>query len=419
MSLARFLATSTAAALCASAALADTINFATGGTGGAMEFTERMVALFEERTGHDVVITAMPASTSDQFAQYRILLSQGSSDLDVFMADVIWAPQLSEHLTDLSQAAVGVIDGHFPSVVQSQTVDGRLVAMPAYTAAPALFYRRDLLDKYGLAVPETWEELAEAAQTIQDGERAAGNGDFWGFVWQGSAYEGLTCNALEWVASFGGGNVVEPDGTISINNANAVAAIEAAASWVDTISPPGVLAYKEEDARGLWQLGNAAFMRNWPYAFALGNGADSPINGLFEVSPLPAGPEGGSAATLGGWNVAVSRYSDVPEAAVAFAIFMASEEVQRERALALSEMPTIAALYSDPEIVAQQPIIPRWLDVLNASVARPSAPTKVGYNEVSALFWSAVHDTLSGQGTAAGNLEALQADLEDLRGAGW
>ena len=139
-----------------------------------------------------------------------------------------------------SEAAKDLAPTHFPSIIESQTVGGKLVALPIFTDAPALYYRKDLLDKYGVAVPKTWDELTVAAQTVQDGERAAGKGDFWGFVWQGNAYEGLTCNALEWVKSFGGGQIVEADGTISINNPQAAAAIDMAASSSRTIAAKAV-----------------------------------------------------------------------------------------------------------------------------------------------------------------------------------
>ena len=122
--------------------------------------------------------------------------------------------------------------------------------------------------------------MTETAQFIQDKERAAGNDKMWGFVWQGNAYEGLTCDALEWVASHGGGMIVEKDGTISINNPNAAAALDMAAKWVGTISPEGVIGYKEEDARGIWDQGNAVFMRNWPYAWSLSNKDESAVKGL-------------------------------------------------------------------------------------------------------------------------------------------
>jgi trehalose/maltose transport system substrate-binding protein len=242
-----------------------------------------------------------------------------------------------------------------------------------------------------------------------------------GFVFQGNAYEGLTCNALEWVMSNGGGQIVEPDGTISINNEKAAAAIDMVKGWVGTISPAGVLAYQEEESRGVWQLGNAVFMRNWPYAYQLGNGDDSAVKGKFDVVPLPMGDAEGarSAATLGGWNVAVSKYSKAPEEAIKLALFLSSTEVQKERAIKQSNLPTIVSLYDDADVAAAQPIIPNWKEVFQNAVPRPSAPTKVKYNEVSSLFWSAVHDTLSGNGTAAENLELLEAKLTELKGSAW
>ena len=400
--------------------LADEIFYVSGAVGNAVENFKTLVKPWEEATGNTVTMVPMPASTSDQFAQYRLWLAAGTADIDLYQTDVIWAPQLAEHFLDLTDVAKDLAPTHFPSIIQSQTVGGKLVALPIFTDAPALYYRKDLLDKYKVAVPTTWAELTVAAQTVQDGERAAGKGDFWGFVWQGNAYEGLTCNALEWVKSFGGGQIVEPDGTISINNPKAVEALDTVKGWVGTISPEGVLAYQEEEARGVWQTGNAAFMRNWPYAYGLGNGDDSAVKGLFGVTTLPIGAAGDtSAATLGGWNVAVSKYSKHPDAAISLAMYLAGPEAQKQRAIAETNLPTIMALYDDADIAAAAPIIPQWKDVFLNAVPRPSAPTLGKYNEVSAKFWSAVHETLSGNGTAAENLELLQSDLTELKGDAW
>jgi trehalose/maltose transport system substrate-binding protein len=400
--------------------LADEIFYVSGAVGNAVENFVNLVKPWEEATGHKVTLVPMPASTSDQFGQYRLWLAAGATDIDLYQTDVIWAPQLADHFVDLTEVAKDLAPTHFPSIIESQTVAGKLVALPIFTDAPALYYRKDLLEKYGVAVPKTWDELTVAAQTVQDGERAAGKGDFWGFVWQGNAYEGLTCNALEWVKSFGGGQIVEPDGTISINNENAAKALDTVKGWVGTISPEGVLAYQEEEARGVWQTGNAAFMRNWPYAYGLGNGADSAVKDLFGVTTLPVGGEGNtSAATLGGWNVAVSKYSLHQEAAISLAMYLAGPEAQKQRAINESNLPTIVALYDDADIAASQPIIPQWKDVFLNAVPRPSAPTLGKYNEVSAKFWSAVHETLSGNGTAAENLELLEADLTELKGDAW
>ncbi len=411
-----------AAMLAASGApvMADELFYVSGAVGNAVENFKALVKPWEDATGNTVTIVPMPASTTDQFGQYRLWLAAGASDIDLYQTDVIWAPQLADHFVDLSDVAKDLAPTHFPSIIQSQTVNGKLVALPIFTDAPALYYRKDLLDKYGKAVPTTWAELTTTAQEIQDGERAAGQADLWGFVWQGNAYEGLTCNALEWVKSFGGGQIVEPDGTISINNENAVAALETVKGWVGTISPEGVLAYQEEEARGVWQTGNAVFMRNWPYAYGLGNGDDSAVKGLFGVTTLPVGGEGDtSAATLGGWNVAVSKYSTKQDAAISLAMYLAGPEAQKQRAINESNLPTIIALYDDADIAAAQPIIPQWKDVFLNAVPRPSAPTLGKYNEVSAKFWSAVHSTLSGNGSAAENLELLEVELTDIKGSAW
>jgi trehalose/maltose transport system substrate-binding protein len=420
--LTRLIATAMLAgvSLVGTSAYAAQLSFVSGAVGDDIAFMQEQFKRFKELTGHDVTVVPMPSSTTDQFGQYRLWLAAGNADIDVYQTDVIWAPQLADQFLDLTEAAADVADKHFPSIIESQTANGKLVALPAFTDAPALYYRTDLLEKHGKQPPRTWAELEETAKAIQDAERAEGNNDLWGFVWQGNAYEGLTCNALEWVKSYGGGQIVEADGTISINNPNAAEALTRVKGWVGTISPEGVLAYQEEEARGVWQTGNAVFMRNWPYAYSLGNGDDSPIKGMFDVTTLPVGSEGdSSAATLGGWNVAVSKYSRNPEAAIELAKFIASEEVQKARALQRSNLPTIVSLYDDADIAREQPIIPRWKDVFLNAVPRPSAPTKVKYNEVSSLFWSAVHDTLSGNGSAEENLEILEARLADLKGSEW
>ena len=414
-----FLGGVAAIALAASAASAANLQMVSGQTGGDAKFIRAMLDKFEAKSGNKVTVVAMPSSTTDQFGQYRLWLAAGNPDIDVYQVDVIWAPQLADQFLDLTAAAKDVAASHFPSITGSQTVNGKLVAIPFFTDAPALYYRKDLLEKYGLKPPVTWEEMAASAKKAMDGERAAGNKDMWGFVFQGNAYEGLTCDALEWVKSSGGGQIVEPDGKISINNPKAAAALDMIKGFVGGISPPGVLAYQEEEARGVWQTGNAVFMRNWPYAYALGNGEDSKVKGKFGVAPLPAAAGEKSAATLGGWNLAVSKYSKSPDEAKKLALFLASAEVQKENALQLSHLPTIPALYDDADIAKSQPVLVQWKTIFQTAVPRPSAPTKVKYNEVSSLFWSAVHDTLAGKGAAAANLAALEEKLAVLQGAGW
>jgi len=419
-SLAAILAGASLAGLMATAAGAVNVNLVSGSVGADIAIYQELVKPWEAKTGNKVTFVPMPSSSTDQFAQYKLWLAAGNKDIDVYLVDVVWAPQLSEQFLDLTPAFAPTAADHFPSIVASQTVDGKLVAAPFFTDAPALYYRTDLLEKYGEKVPTTWDELTATAQKIQDAEREAGSKDLWGYVWQGAAYEGLTCNALEWLASNGGGHIVEADGTISVNNENAAKALEMAAGWVGKISPGGVLSYMEEESRGVWQTGNAVFMRNWPYAYALGNGGDSPIKGKFDVAPLPSGGgDNTSAATLGGWNLAVSKYSPNQEVATDLVLYMTGPEFQKNAALRLSHLPTIQSLYDDQEIAASQPLIPRWKEIFLNAVPRPSAATKVKYNEVSNKFWTSVHEVLAGTSTPQDNLEILEVDLDDLKGGGW
>lgn len=395
-----------------------TLRILSGNVGAEFESNEIAAELFmEQNPGINVEVVATPDFVEDRLGQYLQLFEAQSPEGDVFQIDVIWPGDLAEHLIDLNEyGGADEVAGHFPAIVENNTVDGKLLGIPWFTDAGLLYYRTDLLEKYNLDPPETWDELEAAAQTIQEGERAEGNEDFWGFVWQGNAYEGLTCDALEWVASAGGGSIIESDGTITINNDAAIEVVNQAASWVGTISPPGVTSYGEEDARGVWQAGNAAFMRNWPYAYSLGNGDDSEIAGLFDVSPLPGATAGQSAATLGGWQLAVSKYSEHPEEAAKLAFFMAGESEQKRRAIDYSLNPTIESLYEDPDVLEASPFFGDLFDVFTNAVARPSTVTAPNYSDVSSLFFNSVHSVLTGNQDAEDAFLALELDLVDQTG---
>ncbi len=375
------------------------------------------VAYCEEQTGISVDVQAGPESATDLLAIYLQFFGAGASDIDLMQIDVIWPGILAEHLVDLRPyLSDDEYNSYFPRIIQNNTVDGALVGIPWFTDAGLLYYRTDLLEKYGFAnPPATWAELDEMATTIQEGERTD-NPDFWGFVWQGNAYEGLTCDALEWQFSSNGGSIVEPDGTISINNENAAASFDMAASWVGRISPPGVVSYQEEDARGVWQGGNAAFMRNWPYAYSLGNAEDSVIKDKLAVVPLPKGGEDGqNADTLGGWQMAVSKYSENVDDAAAIAVCMTSYEGQKIRATQGSFLPTIGALYEDADVLAANPFFEQLYDVFNGgAVARPSTATGEDYNQVSTIYFTEVNKVLTGQQTGQQAVESIESQLQGL-----
>ncbi len=400
---------------------AATVTISCGSVGQDFEFCKRHTDEWAKKTGNEVKLFTIPNSTTDILALFRQMFAAKSTDLDVVNVDVVWPGVIKDHLLDLKKYSKGAEKNHFPAIVANNTVDGKLLAMPWFTDAGLLYYRKDLLEKYQVKPPSTWEELATVAKKIQDGERAAGNNDFQGFVFQAKAYEGLTCDAVEWLTSYNGGNIVDAKGNITVNNPNAVKALTTAASWIGSIAPQGVLNYAEEEARGVFQNGNAAFMRNWPYAWSLGNAADSKVSGKIGVSALPKGGSNGkNAATLGGWQLAVSKYSKNPDAAASLVMYMTSPEIQKERAIKGSYNPTIASLYKDKEVLAANPFFGSLFDVFTSAVPRPATATGLKYPEVSAAFWNATHEVLSGRATAADSLKKLDAKLKQIkRGNKW
>jgi len=398
---------------------AATLSLACSALGREFELCREGAQAWARRTGNEVRLVSVPNSASERLALFQQLLAARAPDIDVFQIDVVWPGILAGHLVDLTPHAGDVASQHFPAIVANNTVRGRLVAMPWYADVGVLYYRTDLLERYGERVPETWAELGATAQRIQDAERAGGNSRMWGFVWQGRAYEGLSCNALEWIASHNGGTLVDAQGLVTIDNPRAAEAVRQAAGWVGRITPRGVLNYTEEEARGVFQSGSAVFMRNWPYAYALANASDSPVRGLVGMAPLPKGGlDGMNAGTLGGWQLAVSRYSRHSELAIDLVLYLTSSAEQKRRAIAAAYNPTIPALYGDREVLVAQPFL-GWLEpVIARAVLRPARSVGTRYNQVSAKFWGAVHATLSGRETAQASLARLDHDLERLRRVG-
>lgn len=411
-----------AAGLLAGAVQAATIKVSCGAVGQELELCKSAAQNWARKTGHTVEVVTTPENANDRLALYQKILNARSEEIDVFQIDVVWPGLLERHLLDLKPYSRGVEQQHFGGIVFNNTVNGRLVAMPWFIDAGLLYYRRDLLAKYNLKPPKTWDDLVHAARTVQDGERAAGNAKMWGYVWQGRAYEGLTCDALEWLISYGAGTIVDVSGRVTVRNSQAVKALEMAASWVGTISPEAVLDYGEEDARAVFHAGNAVFMRNWPYAWSLAQAADSPVKGKVGITVLPMGTGPGArfAATLGGQQLAVSRYSKNAALAAELVMYMTSAEVQKERAIKGSFNPTLWPLYGDRDVLKAAPFMGELYGVFAFAVGRPATATGPRYNQVSQAFWTAVHQALSRKVSAAEALNRLEVDLARIgRGGRW
>jgi trehalose/maltose transport system substrate-binding protein len=372
---------------------------------------------FTKETGIRVKLLSAPEGAVETLDAWRSLLESGAKTPDVYAVDVIWPEILAENLLDLKAfVPAQEIATHFSELIANNTVNGKLVALPCLVDVGLLFYRTDLLRHYGYSTPpRTWQELETIAARIQAGERARGQKDFWGFVWEGASSESVTCNALEWQASEGGGAIIE-NNMVTVNNLETGRALERAARWVGTISPPGVVAYKEWDAYNVWQAGQAAFMRNWATSHFGELIQGSITKDQFDIASLPRG-RARIATTVGGRAYAVSRHSLYPREASMLVRFLCRPDTQLNRIRKIGGSPTIPELYNDPGMLAANPYFSTILKTYrNDKVWRPSTKTGKRYPDISRAYYTTVHEILEGKQTAASALSDLQAVLMQITG---
>jgi trehalose/maltose transport system substrate-binding protein len=377
---------------------------------------------FTRETGIHLKDLPVPESALDQLDLSRKLL-ESSYGPDVLSIDLISSGVLAQDLLDLRPYLAVEISSIEPELLPSYTVDGALVAIPNSVQVGVLQYRSDLLRKYGYEhPPKTWDDLERMAQRIQAGERAQGKEDFWGYVWQGASAEALTCNALEWQVAEGGGRIIEEDRTISVNNPAAIRAWRRAKRWIGSISPPGVLEYRELDSINVFNSGRAAFNRVWRGTTITRSGqsrqirwVDSLAEGKIGYTSIPGGAQGW-AGTLGGSGLAVSRNSVHPKEATEFVRFLIREQIQ------LSKEWLNAFSITQPEDYVQ----PSVGDAHNASagltqprstlIGRPSSVTGRKYEEVTRAYINAVHSVLAGEKAANATAAELEKQLVSITG---
>jgi trehalose/maltose transport system substrate-binding protein len=366
---------------------------------------------FTKDTGIKVSVVPHPAASDQSYSQLVRAFSQKSSSIDVAMLDILWPGAFAPYLVNLKPKLGKQSKLHIKSILQNDTIGGKLVAMPWFGDYGILYYRTDLLKKYGYkAPPKTWGDLFKMARKIQTGEQKT-NKNFYGFVFQGNAYEGLTCNALEWIASAGGGTMIS-GGKATIDNAKARTILDAMRAQIGKTTPRGVTSYQEDQTEHAFDDGNAAFARNWPYQYGIGATAGSKVKGKFSVTVLPHGSSGKSVGTVGGWQLAVSKFSKHKDAAIEFVRYMTSPAVQKFDALTNSNVPTIVSVARNKAVVKANPYLkPAIANV--PRVTRPSRFLRANYNEASKVIYQGVNQILNG--TPAKNvLPGVESKLNQI-----
>lgn len=326
----------------------------------------------------------------------------GQPPYDALLIDVTWLPKyaaagwlapLEEWFGDADLQALS------SGARLGNNVQGHLYRWPLVADVGLLYWRTDLMDK----PPRTPSQLVQISRTLQDNDRVK-----YGFVWQGRQYEGLSCDFLEILMGFGGAWLDPSNGKPTLNDPMA----EAAAGWMRSlidqgISPRAVLNFAEAESLQSFKSGDAAFMRNWPYAFAELQKTDSAVSGNVAITTMVAEDGNPSTATLGSWGLSLLERSPHKEATVKAIRYLTTESAQRERFLQQGYTPTASALFEDPALTEVSPALPDIGRALDQAVQRP--PTAL-YAQLSDVLQRKLSSILTG-GSA---VDSAMAEAQDI-----
>ncbi|RKY27822.1 MAG: ABC transporter substrate-binding protein [Candidatus Omnitrophota bacterium] len=353
---------------------------------------EEVISDFEkENPDIDVEMIKGPTSTDTRETMYVTSFLAGEATYDMVFMDIIWVPKFAK------QGWLIPLDGWFkeerkeflPGDIQGSIYQGKIYRVPLQSDAGVLYYRKDLLEKEGFMPPQTWDELIKISQKLQNPPH------LWGFVFQGKQYEGLVCNFLEILWSFGG-DIFDKKGNLILNSPQGVQALEFMYKLIHTykITPEGVTTYEEEETRHIFQEGRTIFCRNWPYMWKLTQEENSPVKDKVGIIRIPHKEGKNSFSTLGGWGFGISKFSKNKSACIKFIKYITSYQAQKKLHLKSGIVPTRKALFSDEEILKLNPHYPDLYQILLSAKPRPVHPE---YAQISDILKRFIHKVLLGE----------------------
>ena len=346
-----------------------------------------------------------PSSTDTMLTIYDNTLRARSGAIDVMSIDVVYPAEFASNgwTVDLtSKWSESDRANYLPGPIKSCTYQGKVVAAPLRTDLGVLYYRTDIIS----TPPNSFEDLTSMAKSNASKTK-------YGYVWQGSQYEGLVCDFVEVLAGYGG-TVLDPNNSksVTVNSSEGVAALTEMVSWVGTISPTSITTFTEEPSRQAFQNGDAIFMRNWPYAYSLGNAAGSKVAGKFDIHAMPYGGSNTVGhSCVGGWNMAINAFSKNPDASWSFIKYMLGADAQKQLAIKGSFTPSLKSVYDDADVKSKQPLFTKLAPILQNSLPRPVSPV---YPDLSNIIQTNVHQALTKTVPPATALSNLQSQLQTL-----
>lgn len=369
----------------------------------------------EDNPEFEIEFTDVPNDTMAIKMNYLQQFNAQEDKIDLYLIASDWVGDMGGHFTDLNeyQDSSNAEDKYLDGLINETIINEQLVSLPLFIDLSLLYYREDLLEKYGFsAPPANWQELEEMAEKIQSGEREE-NEDFWGYLWQGDAYQGLATNIFEWFAADNAGKVVDSDGEVIINNSKARNSVQRAKDWIGNISPPETIQIDEEVTLREWMLGNAAFMRNWSHAYDDSQIEESLVKDKFSIAPLP-GNENNGVSTILGWNIAVNSYSEQEDQAADFLFHLASYQEQKLRAKKAGFFPTIYELYQKESVIEENPILAEIYPILDSAIFLPTSKTYPYHDYIMGSLYSEINSVLAGEIDLEVAFEYLELEISEI-----
>jgi multiple sugar transport system substrate-binding protein len=377
-------------ALAISAALATTayaqqtnIRVFSGGQNQRPDLMRKLFDQYQKANPNVKIELETGGATSELQRQYlSTILNAKDSAIDIYLIDIVNPAQyFSAGWLEPLDAYVGgpaAMKPYLPVYAQSNIVNGKVAAMPGFADAMFMYYRKDLLDKYGIKEPKTWDELSAAAKKVMDGEK---NPNLQGLSIQGAPIEGTVCTFLLPYWSMGKA-FNDGAGKMTLDKDAAAKGMDMWLKMVDQgVIKKNVAEIKTPDTVNEFKAGQVTFGINWGFAWdRFKDDPDSQVKGKIGVMPLPAVAGGKSATCVGGWQWAVSAFSKHKTDAAKLVQFMASPASSKFLAVEGSLLPTIQSVYTDADVVKAVPWFKEAANVVIAGQARPMSPR---YGEVS------------------------------------
>jgi multiple sugar transport system substrate-binding protein len=343
----------------------------------------------------------------------KITLAAGSGQgYDTVLYDVIWPAEFAENniLTDVTSridpaTKSAVEDGAWTTVYYKDKAYG----MPWSVDSKYLFYNKEMLQKAGIAnPPKTWDELLADAKIIKQ----KGIVDY-PIVWSWSQAEAVICDYAILLQAYGG-KFLDENGKPAFNKGGGLDALKyMVQSLKDGVTNPHSIEYLEEDVRGVFSSGKAAFALNWTYMYGLANtnAKESQIVGKVGVV-APPGVDGKNpiGTVNGAMGLGIPTSSQNKDAAWDYIKFLSSPEIEAKYA---ASSPPIWKSFYEEAAKQNRPdsdLMKAEAESFNALSNRPQVPD---YQQFSARLQQAIQQALLGKATPEDALNAAAADLSN------